>query len=1305
MGLHKLTAGDGYTYLTRQVAVVDSTERGRSSLEAYYSANGESPGRWLGAGLAGLGMAEGEPVTEKQMLALYGSGRHPNAAALADVVLAAGGRQRDAEAAGALGQAFKVFDPPAGLREAVAAMYREHNTADGLSSGAPIPAPERDRIKTLVATQLFTERHRRAPLDARELSGFIARESRPPQAAVAGFDLTFSPVKSVSVLWALAPREIATEVEAAHHAAVKDTIGWLEREVAFTRSGTGGVRQVPVRGLVAAAFTHRDSRAGDPDLHTHVAVSNKVQTLPCEGGRWLALDGRVLYKAKVAASERYNTRLEGELTARLGVTFTERAGMSARPVREIVGINPSLARSWSSRRHDIEVQRAHLAADFQHQHGRTPTAIEALALAQTATLQTRQAKHEPRSETEQRQAWRTQAATYLGSERDVDAMAEKALHRFSHGTRPTMSWIQGTAATVVAALEEHRATWQVWHVRAEAERQARAAAVPLRELDSAVDRVVEHTLTRCSIPLGVPDPVAEPVALRRPDGSSVYDVHGARFHTSTRILDAEHRLLRAAHLTAGRRASLLLVGVALAESAANGLTLDDGQAALVRDLATSGHKLQLAIAPAGTGKTTALVVLARAWRDCDGDVIGLAPSAAAARQLGEATGMRTDTLAKLTDCLHNQPGDRWPFWIRAIGPRTLAILDEAGQAGTRDLADAVDFIIGRGGSVRLIGDDQQLAAVGAGGFLRDLRSTVGATTLTDIHRFTDPAEAAATLALRDGDRAAFGYYADHARIHVGDLSTVTDDAYRAWGADHAAGRDALLLAPTRDLVTQLNARARADRLRGTVPSREVQLADGTAACVGDLVVTRNNDRRLPVSTTDWVKNGDRWAVTSASTDGSLVVRHLRHGRSVMLPATYVAEHVQLGYAATVHSAQGMTTDTCHTVATGAESRQLLYVAMSRGRDSNHVYLSTTSDGDPHTIVRPETALPPTAIEMLQPILARDGSQTSATTTRRDLDAPAPQLHQAALRYRDALGLAAEQTLGPQWRTDLDDLAEQFTPGLTDAPAYPTLIGRLALRELDGSDAQHLLLRALGWRKLDTAGDPAAVIDHRLGPATTQGPLPWLPAIPARLLDNEWGDYLEQRAQRVADLADHVRSDPGGALDTPAWATGLPARTDTGLLGDIAVWRAAYAVPDTEPHPTGPPVTGAGADHQHHLDQRLRAGHGQGADRAHDWEQILPAEVRADPRHHQLEDRLDRLARTGAAVPHLVQQALASGPLPTEVTADALWWRITRLHRPEPPEQHAAPRCPSPLPTPTPSRRQEYETSYTPSPGQVRGPAR
>jgi len=265
-----------------------------------------------------------------------------------------------------LGRAFKVFEQPAPFRHAVTEAYQTYNTDRGLPAGAPVPVEARARIRTDVAQRLFAEQHARAPLDGRELSGFIAQASRPAQAAVGGFDLTFSPVKSVSVLWALAPLEVARQVESAHRAAVEDTIAWLEREVAFTRSGIGGVRQAPVRGLVATAFTHRDSRAGDPDLHTHVAVSNKVQTLPEDGARWLALDGRVLYKAKVAASERYNTRLEAELVARLGVRFTERRPPDGkRAIREIDGISPYLAKHWSSLRREIDRRRAELARNFQ----------------------------------------------------------------------------------------------------------------------------------------------------------------------------------------------------------------------------------------------------------------------------------------------------------------------------------------------------------------------------------------------------------------------------------------------------------------------------------------------------------------------------------------------------------------------------------------------------------------------------------------------------------------------------------------------------------------------------------------------------------------------------------------------------------------------------------------------------------------------------------------------------------------------------------------------------------------------------
>ena len=179
--------------------------------------------------------------------------------------------------------------------------------------------------------------------------------------------------------------------------------------------------------MVAAAFTHRDSRAGDPDLHTHVAVANKVQTLD---GRWLSIDGRILFKATVAASETYNTALENHLRAGLGVRFAERPNPDPRlrPVREIVGVDPALNARWSTRRAAIQTRRGELAADFQRVHGRPPTPVESLKLAQQATLETRDAKHEPRTLTEQRQAWLAQASEVLGGPQAVQHMVHTALH-------------------------------------------------------------------------------------------------------------------------------------------------------------------------------------------------------------------------------------------------------------------------------------------------------------------------------------------------------------------------------------------------------------------------------------------------------------------------------------------------------------------------------------------------------------------------------------------------------------------------------------------------------------------------------------------------------------------------------------------------------------------------------------------------------------------------------------------------------------------------------------------------------------
>jgi conjugative relaxase-like TrwC/TraI family protein len=787
-------------------------------------------------------------------------------------------------------------------------------------------------------------------------------------------------VKSVSTLWAVADPVVAAVIEQAHQAAIKDALRFVEKHALFTRTGPQGIRQVNVRGLVAAAFTHRDSRAGDPDLHTHVAVANKVQTLD---GRWLSIDGRVLFKANVAASETYNTALEQHLRDSLGVRFAERSGADPgkRPIREIVGVDPRLNQRWSTRRAHINIRRGELAIQFQDDHGRPPTPVEALHLAQQATLETRDAKHEPRSVTEQRATWLNEAAAVLGGRGAVAAMVQTALTPAAEtATIADAGWVAQTADHILAVMEGSRSTWQMWHVRAEAQRQVRTADVPVERASVLVDLLVDEVLDGRSVALAAPrDGIDEPQALRRTNGSSVYTVAGADLYTSQRILNAEQRLVAAAGRRDGSVVDELAVDLALLEMAANGTALDAGQAALVRQMCTSGTRLQLAIAPAGAGKTTAMRALTLAWTQDGGQVLAVAPSAAAAAVIGEQTGIRTDTLAKLTWSLDH---GELPDWAAPVGPSTLVIIDEAGMADTVSLDAAVQFAIDRGASVRLVGDDQQLAAIGAGGVLRDIKHTHGALHLAELHRFTEPAEATASLALRDGDASGLDFYLDHGRVHVGDMATTTEDAFTAWVRDRSAGLDAIMLAPTRKLVAELNRRARDHRLDQSPASSEVRLADGNQASVGDVIITRANDRRLRLTATDWVKNGDRWTITGIGRCGDLTVRHNCSRLTVRLPLYYVRTSSGLGYASTIHSAQGVSADTMHGLLTGQESRQQLYTMLTRGRQANHLYLQVVGDGDPHTVIRPDMISPRTPTETLQQILARDETPVSASTFLR-----------------------------------------------------------------------------------------------------------------------------------------------------------------------------------------------------------------------------------------------------------------------------------------------------------------------------------
>jgi AAA domain-containing protein/TrwC relaxase len=671
-------------------------------------------------------------------------------------------------------------------------------------------------------------------------------------------------------------------------------------------------------------------------------VSNKVQTLD---GRWRALDGRVLLKATVAASERYNTRLEAELRDRLGLRFVEHARPGRRAVREIAGMDDRLLGQWSRRRAAIDDKRGDLAEAFLAEHRRPPTPVESIELAQQATLQTRPAKVEPMSEGEQRGRWRAEADEAFGREH-LSAMIDAVL---SHpGVQPSKSDgpdLRQVAQQVIDRVQQDRATWQRWHVVAEAQRVARGMNLPVASLETTVAEIVKLGLDDCSIPLTRADVPAEPFELHRRDGKSVYQVAGSQLYTSRAVLDAEQMVLDAADTFDGHRVAAQSVEMALLESTANGLALNDGQARFVRELGVSGARCQLGLAPAGTGKTTAVRVLVRTWQEDGGQVLALAPSAAAARVFGDAAQVPADTLAKaLHDLDRGKP---------LLDDRTLVVVDEAGMAATTDLADLTRHAVSARASIRLVGDDRQLAAVGAGGLLRDLAENRSTVRLSDAVRFADPAEARAALAVRDGDAGAFDFYLDARRIHAGDEFTAATSAYQAWRVDRAAGRDSLLLASTRKQVTELNVRARADRLGGVGDGHraELALADGSRLSAGDEIVSRRNERRIPITARDWVKNGDRWTVRAVHANGGITAVHRDTGRHVALPAEYVARPVGLGYAVTIHSAQGSTADTCHVVITGSESREQLYVALSRGRRANHVHVTLPGANDEHAAIR------------------------------------------------------------------------------------------------------------------------------------------------------------------------------------------------------------------------------------------------------------------------------------------------------------------------------------------------------------------
>ncbi len=1141
MTIHKVSAGDGYDYLTRQVAVADQDLAKGQELAAYYTASGEPPGVWAGQGCRTLGVTG--TVRDDQMQALWGEGHHPDADILGPLPL---GRAYPTFTKG--GTAYsKAY--MAGLQ-----LFREQN-------GRGATEPERRALRLTAARATLLDMGR--PASARNpaaVAEFVASQRRAERQAVAGYDLTFSPVKSVSTLWAVSDQQVRTVIEEAHRQAWQESLAYIEAEAGFTRTGAGGVAQIETHGLVAAAFDHRTSRTGDPDLHTHVVLSSKVLGVD---GKWRSLDGWPLYAVGVTASEMYNARLEDALVRSLGVAFhdVQRPDPGKRPVREIAGVPATLMRAFSRRREAIEQRYQELLRDYTAEHGKDPSrSVQAtMSLYQQATLETRDAKAPGIPLAQRVTQWRATADRVLG-DTGRDRMLRTVL-----GPDTTQEWDTRTlpevAERVLELVSAERSTWKPMHVRAEAERQLRAHPLAVGEhRGAAVDEVQRLVLGPGGMSVRLTMDALEPLPaeLVRSNGESVFRVHGQVLYTSEAVLAAEDRLVAAGRETTPYSA------IVLAELLA-GLT--PGQVDLVTHFAGVGTQLAVGVGAAGAGKSFAMNRLVKAWQGTGRRVIGLAPSADAAIKLGQEIGAPAQTIDLLLT--RHQHGLLAPDAVRA---GDMLLVDEAGKAGTSNLDRLRAFAVERGAVIRLVGDPQQLGSVAAGGAFRLLAHELGAAEMLDVLRFRDPEEAAASLQLRAGDQAASDHYLARGRIHEGTTVDVADQVYRGWVTDRAGGRSTIMMAASNAAVGDLNTRAQTElRAAGVITGQPVALRGEQSAGVGDVVLARRNDRRITIGHRgDWVRNGSLFTVRAVGRDGSLTVKRQGGDAVTTLPADYVTAHVDLGYASTIDRAQGITVDTARVIAHPGMTRQQLYAAMSRGRAENHAHIEVEQQLDVDVDRAPDPRANSEVV--LRQIIARDGAERSATETlRQEMDAP-HRLDSLVPQYTHAIEVLATDRQQAKRNVLAGVFGQQQAAAMLADPAGDALLAELSHHP----DMAAAVTAAAQERELGTAESATQVMQWRmekLRDAITAaeqhepaGPLPWLPAVPDAP-EGELRDWTAGRAQAIGERSQEL----AGLVDAehPGWAAPLgdrpaepaPARDWDRAAALAAAYREQFGVTD------------------------------------------------------------------------------------------------------------------------------------------------
>jgi conjugative relaxase-like TrwC/TraI family protein len=872
-----------------------------------------------------------------------------------------------------------------------------------------------------------------------EFLGLLAPDPSAVRKVLA-FDLTFSAPKSVSVLYGIGDHRVARATRNAHDTAAREALGYLERHACWTRRGRAGREVVRGEGLTVAAFRHRTSRAGDPQLHTHAVVANRTRAK----GAWTALDGRAIYAHARTAGFLYQAALRRELTSAVGVEW----GPVHNGAAEIAGISDEVREHFSRRANEINERMRSLG-------------LTSVRAAKLVGLETRRRKQYDVPANRLREEWRSRASEMgLG----IDELAG-VLDRRAPG--PPIAPLAQDVATSLSApggitrdasTFDRRDVLRDW---AEAHREGASVA----RLEELADQWLKSGAA-----------IALEPGRKRP-------TTGARYSTPE-MLRLETRVIQEARERRADGSGVVDAG-AIRAAIDESLFLSDEQGALVECLTSSGHGVEVVRAAAGTGKTYALAVARDLWEASGARVYGCALAARAAVELQSQAGVDATTIARaLQDIRHGY----------GLPRDSVLIVDEAGMVGTRALAELADHAAETHSKLVLVGDDRQLPELDAGGTFRGLAERLGAVELREVRRQAADWDRAALQLLRRGKVEDWAEaYREHGRLVARPTaSDLREQLVSDWWHASANDVDAVMIAHRRSDVAELNALARA-RMRedGRLVGDELEVDDISFAA-GDRVLARKNDRRIGIV------NGARAKVVEVDTRQRALRARLEGGNTVTLDAAYLdAENLTHGYALTAHAAQGATVDRAFVLGSEDLYCEWGYTALTRHRHEAHFYVVS-----PGSVERCLPGLEPDANRVSQEVISMLGrsrrQELALEVVERGfgeihvpepLDSPSTneldsKVHEAEEALARAELLRAEQSETPRWRRarrrELDELAranEQAASRWLE-PSEPSGETTLQTSRWTGdADRDELRVAALS---------PMQEVERRIGPF----PMPW-----------------------------------------------------------------------------------------------------------------------------------------------------------------------------------------------------------------------